>query len=396
VNGIVETYSVPTGEFDFYSDGAKDLELFALMLCRRGEVDPYIEDFTEGQVACLTRLLSAPLVSSLGSASTQRLLTSAISAEVEPQWNSVGITTLGQLWAKSPPATQEALGHDLLKVVPSRLMPELAHAAPELVPEERLQTAIEDFVQRVHAEVAQAEGGIFSGGTASPMVGLSRLLVAVGQRSSDANQALIAAATSPAASSDQRFSALSALQWIAEARLIETGEAAPAFSAITINAFMSEDLASDQRLDDVSRLALRARLAFDREVAGALLAGGRDSDPRVRQVSVQSIAWRALHAQSPMSTVDALLLGAVYDPDPRVQAAAVPAVWAGTFEDEALRSAALNRLVQSWPQADRRLRVAVAAQLRVSVDPPRVRSMIAQLAAKDRSWQVRWHATHES
>ena len=393
VDAILEEYTPPSEQIDLYSEAAQELGLFAHLLCRRGEVRPYVQDFSNNQLARLTRLLPAVLVSRIDPSTAEWLLRAALGQETQQSdWGSVGWANLARLCGKLDGERRSLWADRLLSQIPTQYVPWIASEALGLVGAPTLHLALSHFKQAVQKEVDRAEQGAFSGGGQSAMTELALLLLALNERSPEANAALISAATSSATSTEQRYSALTALTWIAEAGSLGPEEASAAFDTVPVNAFMTDNPAGDQRLEDMARIALRARLASTSEVGGLLLAGGRDSDVRVREVAIGTVSWLALKSKVPTPATDAALLGAVYDPNPGVQAAAVPAVWGAHFTDDAVQIAALRRLVESWSQAHRRLRLAIAHQVSQPSSHEAIRQRIMDLALSDRSWQVRWSA----
>jgi hypothetical protein len=302
VDRILERFVPPIDGFDPYSLAAKELELFAFMLCRRQEVFPYVSKLGPVQLAQLTRLLPPPLLAHMDSTSAERLLVNSVEhlAELDAGWTSLGWTNLALIWRRLTAAKRHIWRDRLTDVLPSSALPEIAAAHIELPHEQQLEDALVEYGAMVREEVEQARKGTFTGWTTSPAVSLTRLNLGLERNVSEAVEALVLVATSEHTSNEQRYDALLGLRALAESNLVTVDQIRPTFRSISVSSFMTGDRAGDQRLDDMARAALRARVMVTDELNGTLLAGGRDPDGRVRQVAVASAGWLALEAADPV------------------------------------------------------------------------------------------------
>lgn len=235
--------------------------------------------------------------------------------------------------------------------------------------------------------------GPFTGWGTHPAIDVARLALATGHASDDVIANLLRIVTANSTNPDQRRSCLSALESLAKAGLVHRDQVEDALVPVAVNSVMSDDAGTEQRLEDISRLALMVQFGYDQSTSeGPLLAASRDRDTQVRLRAVSAVCPLPMRGQSSPS-FDATLLGALYDPHPWVQAEAIPALWRGRFASDTLRDVAQARVVEIWPSAHRDLRATIARETALA-DPvdPRIRAL-KQGAVRDRSWIVRRAAT---
>jgi hypothetical protein len=395
VQDILGRYRPPEEDITLYSEAAKELELFAFLLCREPEELSRVESYSPPHRALVARLLPRPLLPDLEPKAMESLLSAALEpgVKLDDSWESTGWLNLAPMWSRLPRSDREAWRHRLLQLLPPASIPEVAAARLGLLHESDIENSIASYSQTVWEEAEKARRGHFTGWSTSPMINLARLLLGLGRPVADAIDALVSVAVSRYTSSEQRYLALTALRALAEDGLVTAEQAAATFENVSVNAVRTDDRAGDQRLEDMARTALKSRVAFTSRINGVLLAGGRDRDARVREVAIGSVAWLSLRGVEPTAARDAALLGALYDPNPCVQATAVPAIWQGHFVDNNLQAVSLHRLVEAWPESHRRVRIVVAGQLRARRRHRQIRQQLITLAASDRSWQVR-HAAN--
>jgi hypothetical protein len=389
---MVSQYPGPARGIKRHSDKAQELSLIALLLARAPHGWAQVSTFGDIELGLVTRSMNPGLVSALPSEALEPLLAGFLRPlpEIDPDWLGEGWVTAAQIWLLLGASEKTKWRDTLVDALPPGAIPDVALAVPSLVPDSTIMESLVSTVGIVRKVIEDAGRGHFTGWARSPEGDIARLLLALGRATPDATQALVDVATNEDTSPTERLSSLTALQSLVQEGLLTRDDVESVFRIVPVNAFMTEDSTADQRLEDIARIALRVRCDYSEELDGPLLAGSRDPDARVRQIALASVGWLSLNQVATSATLDAAMLGALYDPNPNVQASAVSSVWRGRFASRALLNVARARLLEVWPQAHRELRIAIARE--VGHDPGFVDGPLEafqSLASRDRSWIVR-------
>jgi hypothetical protein len=392
VEDFVGGYVGPTLGMSRHSGtGAKELSLFGKLLVRSGQGVRKVYSFSEWEVGLLARSMHPELLSELPPRLPERLLSAGISEPVvaDEEWADVGWASLLTCWTLLDDVTQAQYREALLDALPDSSISTAAVVAPGLVPEQRLEDRLRLTIRLLAAELVDSKKGSFTGWGTHPAIDLARLAIARGHIGDGPVQQLVAIATAPTTTPMQRRPCLAALTSLARERLIERSQVEMAFRPVSVHSVMTDDADVDQRLEDVTRLTLMVQFGYDEAAAEApLLAASRDPDTQVRTLAVGAVSDLSVQGHTSPS-IDATLLGALYDPNPQVQARAIPALWGGHFESEALLDVARSRVAEIFPTAHRALRVAIAQHVaEYDTNDPSTKSL-RRSSTYDRSWIVR-------
>jgi hypothetical protein len=389
VESMLANYRLPAAETNGYGTDATELYLTAQLLNRSPEVLARWADADKASLGLLTRCLAPSVVEELPRRLSQDLLSAVVSTadQVHQDWRGRGWDVIPRIWLAAGPDAQ--MRDALLELIPLDAVPEAAINTPQFVPDSVLLLSMRAEIARIHQDTSDAARGRFAGHAVEPTTNVARLLIASHRRDSEAVQSIVDMATSEFVVAQHRLAALNALRELSEHGLLDQASVGDAFAERPIRSFMDDDPSAEQRLENITRLALRARFEAIYDFDADLLAASRDADTRVRRVAVGTISWLSRKAFSSAAR-DAALLGALYDPHPRVQAAALPAIWDGQFENESLRRVARARVIELWPEAHRDLRLAIVSAISQDVSPADTgEQKVHELARNDRSWLIR-------
>lgn len=399
VEDFVRDYPGPAPGMHLHGGrGTSELTLFGKFLVRSPLAVERAYAFNDWEAGLLARTLHPQLLPELPFGLKARLLQAGISEAVraDDDWANTGWPSLVTCWTLLDELTQVDYRGALLDAIPDSAIPEAALLAPGLVPDRRIEARLRTSLDLLAQELRDSVNGSWTGWSTHPAIDVARLALAQGRVSDDAISRLLDIATAPTTNSQQRRACLSALESLAEAGLIQRAQVEDAFAPVTVRSVMTDDAEVDQRLEDISRLALMVQFDYDQATSeGPLLAASRDPDTQVRLLAVRAVCRLSMQRQTSPS-FDATLLGALYDPHPRVQAEAVPALWRGHFESKALREVARARVAEIWPSAHRDLRATIAHETAVADSSDPYLRTLKDLARRDRSWVVRRAATNPS
>lgn len=304
-------------------------------------------------------------------------------------WSSVGWTTISAAVDASAP--NDDLRERLRSALPASAVPAVALRFPALVDPPRVEERLRELVTLLENDVDDAHSGRFSGRAVDPAFDAARCAIALGQVPPALARALVATASDPATSPDQVTSALRAMRELIDRSLLSPARAESVLEPrnnVRSHSFWGG--AADLRVESVARAELAYRLN-GAELA-TIIAAGRDPDRRVRFSGVGAVTRLARARSSP--ALDSALVGALYDPEPQIQALGASSVIAGAVSDTALQDVCWARLVEMWPASHRTVRVAIASEL--ATGPAERHSTAEQLlqrAATDRSAAVRLAAS---
>lgn len=392
VEDFVRGYQGPAPDMRLHSGtGAKELGLFGKLLARSPLAAERAYGFNDWEAGLLARTLFPQLLDGLPPRLRVRLLEAGLSDVVlaNDDWANTGWASLVTCWTLLDEEVQATLQRSLQDAIPDSEIPSAATIAPGLVPRRRMEARLQISLNLLAQELTDSARGSWTGWSTHPATDVARLALARGSVSDTAVERLLGIAIAPSTNSQQRRACLSALQALAEEGLVKRAQVQQAFTPVTVRSVMSDDSAVDQRLDDVSRLALMVQFGYEPATAeGPLLAASRDPDTQVRLLAVSAVCRLSREGHTSPS-FDATLLGALYDPHPRVQAAAVPALWRGHFESDALREVARARAAEIFPTAHRELRASIAHESAIADDDDPYIQTLRHMASQDRSWIVR-------
>lgn len=392
VEDFVRAYDGPSPDLQRHSGFAvKELSLFGKFLVRSGLAVAKAYNFSDWEAGLLARTMHPELLDQLPPRLPARLLQAAISEDVlaNADWADSGWAAILTCWTLLDQQAQSEYREALMAALPDAAISTAVVIAPELVSERRIDERLRTAVSSLAKELEDSVNGSFTAWGTHPATDLAKLAKARGRIGDGAVQQLVAIAVAPTTTSTQRRPCLSALTVLAKERLVERTQVEEAFRPVTVRSLMVDDADLEQRLEDISRLTLMVQFGYDERTAeGPLLAASRDSDTQVRLLAVSAVCELSIEGHTSPS-FDATLLGALYDPHPRVQAEAVPALWRGHFESEVLLDVARSRIVEIFPTAHRELRVTIAHQIAtLNTDDPSV-TQLRRMATHDRSWAVR-------
>lgn len=390
VAGLVSDYEGPDDGIDLYGSDASELLLFAKLLSRSELASSKARTFGPSQLALLARAVPTWLVGYIDPELRATALASALTVPQEQQgeWASAGWPTLARMWTLLPPGIQAELHAAFTRGVPEVDIPVVAELAPSLLAEATLWDVLEDRTAALRKDVSDARRGVITGRVHDPAVDLARLVRLLGRADSNATTALVEMASAGYAAPSQRQAALTSLLSLAREELLSSSEAVESFDRVPAVALMTDDVGVDQRYEDLIRVLIQLSVKYDSKLDGHLLAGTRDTNARVRDAAVSSVTWLSLRG-SKSHALDAALLGALYDPNERVIASAIPAVASGAFANSTLRGAAEARMLELWPSAGLQLRVAIASGVTKVGARSDIQSGLRAMAELDRSSVVR-------
>lgn len=390
VDNFVRDYQGPSPDVRPHSGpGVKELSLFAKFLVRSASAVSAAYKFGDWEAGLLARAMRPELLDQLPPKLPGRLLEAAISADVlaNDDWAATGWPSVLRCWTLTDQQAKSNLRDSLAAALPDAAVSTAAIVAPGLVDERRLADRLRVTIRLLDNELEDSQAGRFTGWGQHPATELANLAIAQGRIGDGAVQRLVSIAIAPTTVSEQRRPSLSALTALAREDLIKRAQVEQAFQSVSVRSLMVDDADLEQRLEDITRLTLMAHFGYQGS-EGPLLAASRDSDTQVRLLAVRAVCALSVRGHRSAS-FDATLLGALYDPHPRVQAEAVPALWRGHFESGALRDVARSRLAEIFPTAHRELRATIAHQIAaLDSDDPAV-GQLRRMAAHDRSWAVR-------
>jgi hypothetical protein len=394
VGTIVQGYAGPPADIDPYGIQAQELSLFGKLMTRSPAAVAKAYDFSSSQLAVLMRSISPGVIGELDETFLSRGLRAALEDQngVGNDWTQLGWASLAKALSLLGQGERQELRPLFLSQIPDSAVSEIVVQAAHLIQQSRLSKVLRDATKRLRDDIEEAGKGRFTLWNIEPSTVIARILVAQNRSDRDAVGALVRAAKTSAVDPMRRQSALSALVGLARRRLVDRDVVAPVLQDefVPVNSFLADVSDTDQKYEDIQRLSLSAAFEYSDDYDGRLLSASRDSSARVRHAALELARWLSLESVS-SSSIDAALLGALYDPDPGVRALAVPTLWRGKFANDVLRDVARDRVLELWSTSPVGVRLAVArvvALRRAEDDDTRI-SRLAGLCATDRSLLVR-------
>lgn len=286
-------------------------------------------------------------------------------------------------------------------LLPAEYSAEIGVRYPQLVTADRIREDMEMTVQKIRQQLAQNQRGQWTTFGTSLAFEVARCLVALKSSDERSIDTIVDFATASASAANDVIDAVSALSWLADEGLLTP------IGTVESRLPYRVDVSPVDRMwtgrDDIRAInaviaGLHARLSTSRREAIALLvAASRDPDAQVRRLAVEQFCDGNLVVSGLETSVDAAILGAIYDPDFRVQTAAIRGI--ASISDLLVCEIAWARLVSVWDAAHRRVRMAAAGmaarQRYTEKSIERLRADLLRLASADRSLLVRRAAGQE-
>ena len=344
----------------------------------------------EAQMGVVLRLVSPAVASRFPSAAARRALRGFLASSGADSnaalWGTAGWTSAARLLQGIDDSSLTTAFQGRL---PTQAIAEVAAVSPSLIPADAVQAEMTRLAQVLEEDLTAARSGTFRGWGRDPRTTLARLMLAARKRDDVGVAALVRTAQDAAASRDQRLAALYAVRGLQEAGLITDAEARRASRHVDGRSVVFEDKAGDVRLEALARSVIKASTDPTKESRVPLVAGSRDADSRVRSLALQAVL--DLPQRAIDTALQAVLFGALYDPEPNVQVLGVRAVGDRRLRDPSLAQAAAGRLEEMWDSAHRDVRVAIAEASKALTDrgPSATARRLQIRARKDRSWLVR-------
>ncbi|MFC7673287.1 HEAT repeat domain-containing protein [Mycolicibacterium sp. GCM10028919] len=340
--------------------------------------------------------LSARQATALPVRLRREVLTTLLAYCGEPQQYASSpdvVETLAALVAELPDDAPERGA--FIDILPAEFAAEIGVRYPQLTTADRIREELTGTVLRIQQQLEQNQRGQWSTFGTSLASEVARCLVALQSSDRQAIDTIVDFATAPASAANDVIDAVNALSWLADAGLLGSLGAIESRLPYRVDVSPVDKMwtgRDDMRAINAAIAGLHARLSDSRREAIALLvASTRDPDPQVRRLAMNQFDGTHLALGSLEASVDAAILGAVYDPDFRVQASALRAI--RSISDQLVAEIAWARVASVWDGAHRLVRVSaagMAAKQRYTEEPiERLREDVLRLASADRSFQVR-------
>lgn len=281
------------------------------------------------------------------------------------------------------------------EVMPARYAGEIGSRYPRLATAEKVREGFDSAVSSIRQQLSQNRQGQWSTYVSSPALEAARYMMTMGSVDEAAVETLIEFATADFTASSDVIDAVNALSWLADAGLVDSAAITESRLPYRVNVSPVDRMwtgRDDIRAINATIAGLHARnLDTSRAAIARLVSAARDPDMEVRLLAIGQFDSSNLVVEGLQSAVDAAILGAVYDPDWRVQASAVRAI--PSISDLLVSEIAWSRLISVWDSAHRRVRIAAASTASRQQDIPKMlealRREVLRLASEDRSFQVR-------
>lgn len=278
----------------------------------------------------------------------------------------------------------------LLERLPSTDAIDLADKYPNLVSPSALEDEMARWEGILEKSVEQWHNGTYAVYGRSPSLVVAhaaRLLDRLPERSL---RLLIDQATDRRASASQALDALLALEVIGDAGLVAADDLPrEVFERRHAAVSLFDDVDTDLKLETIQRQRLSAKWRADQDTAPEELLAhcvewAGDPSPRVRAAALR-LATAAESTQYEGFTV--VVLGALFDSDPRVQTSAIAAIAQESSLTSPVVDSGWRRLVARWGTLSRDVRASLA--FHSGQAPASVATLLDELVAKDRSFFVR-------
>ncbi|MCZ0912591.1 hypothetical protein O0V02_09235 [Gordonia amicalis] len=263
---------------------------------------------------------------------------------------------------------------------------------PSLKRQDLIQSFQDDLIGQIQSEIEHNRSGRWSGFARSLPLQLAQTMIALETPTRHAIEVIQQLIDARLTSADTLQDALKALLWLLDENIIQPSNE-PWVGQVQFRDSESAPVSMWSGRDDVRAInalvaGIRLRTGDEAyDAATRLSFAARDPDIAVRLVAVESLQtstasprWREGKA-API--LDAVALGAVFDPDSRVQSIGIRLI--PSIEDAGIATLSWARTVNEWQRTHTRSRVAA---VKSAFEMGR-QSDIAELAGSDRSVNVR-------
>ncbi|MFC9980081.1 hypothetical protein [Gordonia sp. NPDC127522] len=282
-----------------------------------------------------------------------------------------------------------------LELMPERLSAVVALNYPSLTQSELIKERQGTLIRKLTKERLENLKGRWTSHGTSLALELAQTMLALRKANSEALTVLRESIESPATSTDELIDALKALQWLLDDGLLEVADRA----WLSTTPYRDSDMPSvtmwsggnGVRAANAHIAGIRLRTEQEpHEPLTRLAFAARDSEITVRLAAIETLAvdgsLSEILSATTRSVFDSIALGAVFDPDSRVQASGVRLI--PRIADMTIRELALSRIISEWSKLHSRVRVSAAA-IATQIDSSGLRRQLTDLAKADVSVVVR-------
>lgn len=285
--------------------------------------------------------------------------------------------------------------------LPKQYAADVAIHFPSLTFREMIRDDLLNSTARIREQVTRNRQGTWATFARRPASNAARCMIALQESNEDTINAILDFATSEYSSADDVVDSVGALSWLADENLLPFFDLVESRLGYRLSVSPVDKYwkgRDDLRLINVAIAGLLAQnVARNRDAVVRLVAAARDPDIQVRLLAINQIK-KHVPTRGLNSSVDAAVLGAIYDPDSRVQAEAIDGI--SVITDPLIYEIAWTRVVSTWDTAHKRVRLA-AARSAVNPEPnvgrsgAELRGEVVRLASEDRSLLVRAEVSAE-
>lgn len=262
---------------------------------------------------------------------------------------------------------------------------------PEFLRPDLVEQEIHMLKAKLSDQLVKNQSGQWAAFSRDPALSSAQAMVAL--RRADAGLVDLVAefANAPFTAANDVISSVRALSWLVDERLLPMAYIADRpfeyrSTLSPVDRYWTGR--NDLRAVNAAIAGFYARRG-EAEALQQLIIAARDPDMEVRLLAIGELSDSTERPSHMASAVDAMILGAIYDPESRVQAAAVALI--EQITDRSVYELAWGRLESVWATSHRRVRMAAArVAAGVKADRPLTsRGALLELARRDRSLLVR-------
>lgn len=310
--------------------------------------------------------------------------------------------TLASLAHQSAPASQFRI--QFQNILPRRLAARVAVEYPEFTRTDLIQEEQSRLENQIRTQIDYNRSGRWTSVGSDLSMSLAQTCIALKSVRPDIVELLVQYANAPFTAANDVIGSVQALSWLSDQGMLPQ-----TYSDRDDTLTYRSDLSpvdrywtgrDDLRAANAAIAGFYARvLNFDHEPVEQLIIAARDPDTQVRLLALQEFARMPSWLVRRTPALDAMVLGAVYDPESRAQSLAMDLL--GLVEDDAVRRLAWERVISAWNTSHRSVRrsaarAAIRAKRAVQEASshrgghgPTTYDKILELARVDRSIEVR-------
>lgn len=301
------------------------------------------------------------------------------------------------LWATLPVLIGRSAADDnqarirvraLLDRAPQFTAVDIAEVSPGITPADRLRAVVASLSEQVTQDLHAAARGTYNVYARDPHLTLGKAVAVGGGPKAPVVDLLIQTLQANRTAVDDKQAAVQGLTEIARRRGI-TRKVVDQIRETRVKqpvSHWSSNPDDEVRLLEVLKVACVSAAGHHAPSdTTTLIVAARDPLTRIRITALDALAQ---HGDTADAAVQATFLSALFDPDANVQRYGVRAIKARLANQSELRDAVIDRLRRMWPDAPTTLRIEIAHAARTLG-----LADVLDLAASDRSWQVRHAAT---